>query len=123
MEIQNKINQSVGALKRRTKSLLGATAISFSLTVLGGGNAYAEDVNINIAPQNTGDALLALAEQSSVQIMFEAELAKEFLSPAISGKMYVEAALLKLLQGTDLTYSKVSEKVFIVKKSRIVYRV
>lgn len=117
MKIHKKAPLQKGPLKRYTKSLLGATAISLALAVTTSGQAFAEDVTVNIASQNTGTALLALAEQTSVQIMFEAALAKEFSSPAISGKMDIEAALAKLLQDTGLTYSKVSEKVFVVKKA------
>ncbi|NVJ97884.1 MAG: TonB-dependent receptor [Alphaproteobacteria bacterium] len=99
--------------QKTARRLLGATAIALTLSTTG---ALAEDVRLNVAEQATENALLTLAEQASVQIMFEPSLTDGAMSPAISGTMSIEAALAKILAGSDLEYRKVSDKVYVVQK-------
>ncbi len=112
MNVCPRNTNTMKVFRQHTKRLLGATAISLVLA----NAAFANEKSINIAEQKTEAALLALAEQTSVQIMFETGAVAQLSSPAISGTMNIEAALTKLLKGTDLIFKKVSDRVYIVQK-------
>ena len=110
------LDSSKKSLKRASKQLLGATAISLALASVGSLPALAIDVDVNLSNQPMDSALLTLAEQASVQIMFEPALANGKMTPAISGTMSVEDALRKLLKDSDLTFKKASDTVFVIQK-------
>ncbi len=57
-----------------------------------------------IAPQPLSSALLAFAEQSGLEVLFDARIAQGKTSPGVQGSFTPEQALRQLLANTDLTY-------------------
>lgn len=68
------------------------------------GNAWAEDKTINISAQDMPSALHSLASQTGIQLLFTADDLKNIRAKAISGAMSAEAALKRLLEGTNYTF-------------------
>ncbi len=75
-----------------------------------------DDVEIFIKPQATDAALLQLARETGVQIMFSPELAENTRSPMVEGTMTITQAMDRLLSGTGLTYDYGSDNVLVVRK-------
>jgi len=98
------------------RHLLGATALSCALFAA---PALANEALLKLSAQPVDVALLSLAEQASVQIMFEPGLVQNIQVPAVSGAMSVETALARLLKGSGLGYEKISEKVFVVRRGNV----
>ena len=92
---------------------VGALALAAALVPQPLGAAAAE---IDLPAQSTEQSLLALAEQASVQIMFEPAVMNGHRSKAVAGSMSVEAALSRLLNGNGLTFTKVSDTVYVVEQ-------
>ena len=57
---------------------------------------------LDIPAESLQSALTALADQTRLQVVYEADLAKGLSSPAIKGRMTAREALQRLLRGTDL---------------------
>lgn len=92
---------------------VGALALAAALVPQPLGAAAAE---IDLPAQSTELSLLALAEQASVQIMFEPAVMNGHRSKAVAGSMSVEAALSRLLNGNGLTFTRVSDTVYVVEQ-------
>ena len=105
------------SLRQHARKYLGATAISIVVALTPVAHAQNDNVSLHLSAQSTSSALLMLAEQSKVQIMFEPALTASLVSPAVDGDMSVETALTKLLGGTSLGFRKVSDKVFVIHES------
>ncbi len=97
-----------------SRNYLVTIAIAFVLALSQITYAQGPNINFDLKAQKTSSALLILAEQSKVQIMFEPTLTASLNSPIISGEMTIELALNKILAGTNLTFRKASEKVYIL---------
>jgi len=69
------------------------------------GNAWAENKNINIAPQDMPAALHSLASQTGIQLLFTADDLKGIQTKAVSGSMSIEDALGRLLEGTNYIFA------------------
>lgn len=67
-----------------------------------------------IPPQALETALIAYAEQASVQILFRPDLLKGQQSPGINGAYKLSAAIAALLAGTDLTIEFVGVRTVLV---------
>jgi hypothetical protein len=66
--------------------------------------------NVAIPPQPLGASLQELAKQSGIQIIFFSKVVEGHEAPALNGTFTPEAALDKLLAGTDLTYHSLNER-------------
>ena len=64
----------------------------------------AETQAFAIAPQPLSSALLAFAEQSGLEVLFDARIAQGKTSPGVQGSYTPEQALRRLLAGSDLRY-------------------
>ncbi|WND01749.1 TonB-dependent receptor [Temperatibacter marinus] len=75
----------------------------------------AEDIrHVKLMEQPTEQALLSLAEQFDVQIMFDPALVRARQSRPLSGRMTLTSAAGYLLKGASLRLQKVSRGVFVV---------
>lgn len=77
------------------------------------GPAMAQDTAIqsfSIPSQPLSSALLALAEQTELEILFDARVAEDHTSPPLQGGFTPEQALRRLLAGSGLTYSFTDDK-------------
>ncbi|MFP1132987.1 TonB-dependent receptor domain-containing protein [Asticcacaulis sp. W401b] len=101
---ENKFN----ALRRGCSTV----AIALALTLAGAGVGHAETkpVLFNIAPKNTAQALLEFSKQAGIQLLFPYDEATKFNAPALKGEFSREAALAKLLEGTNLEIAGVTDK-------------
>jgi hypothetical protein len=66
--------------------------------------------NVAIPPQPLGASLQDLAKQSGIQIIFFSKVVEGRQAPALNGTFTPEAALDKLLAGTDLTYHSLNDR-------------
>lgn len=71
---------------------------------------------LDIKAQRTDAALLQLAEDVGIQIMFSPEVARKTRSLAVLGRVTVEEALKQLLQGTKLEYEFRTDSLILVKE-------
>jgi iron complex outermembrane recepter protein len=65
-------------------------------------------INFNIAAEPLADALSELAQQSGLQVLFPSTLVDRLRSPDLKGSMSAQAALQKLLGGTELRFEFVN---------------
>jgi hypothetical protein len=72
---------------------------------------FANAADLRIPPQALGRTLQELAKQSGIQIMFFSNLVEGHDAPALNGTFTTEAALAALLDGTNLTYRVLNDKV------------
>jgi len=73
--------------------------------------AQASAVQVDIAPQPLGRALLQLGEQASLQIFFSQEIVQGLTSPALKGAMAPDEALRRLLAGTGIEFRRSGKNV------------
>ncbi|NVK56940.1 MAG: TonB-dependent receptor [Alteromonadaceae bacterium] len=102
---------------RTRRFTLSLMTLSLSLAV-GSANVYAQDseiTSINVSAQPLQQALLELAEESQVQILFSPADLPNVSSPAIDQTSTVEAAITRLISGKGLTLIKQNNKTFIIK--------
>lgn len=97
------------------KQLVVAVASAAALISVG---SFASDntVSVDINAQRTDKALLELAEEAGVQIIFSPNIAKKNTSSSIRGNMTLTMALEKILSGTGLTYNLSSDGSFVIKE-------
>ncbi len=96
-------------------------AISVAASILLSGactNLLADNdkFDINIKSQLTETALLELAENASVQIVFPDGLGVQTKSPAIRGQFTISQALDTMLKGSGLVYEFVSDDMVLIKQ-------
>lgn len=67
---------------------------------------------LNIEPQPLGSALMALGEQSGIQVLMKIEegTAERLTAPSLVGEFTVQGALSKLLMDTGLTYELLNDR-------------
>lgn len=97
--------------QRRPISAGGMTALALSLALafsLAPQQVRAQDaaVNVSIAAQPLGDALLKLGQQTSLQVFFSPDLVAGLAARPVSGRLAPEEALRQLLTGTDIQYTR-----------------
>nr|WP_225778119.1 TonB-dependent receptor [Pseudomonas sp. Marseille-Q3773] len=73
-----------------------------------------ERVNVDLPAAPLGEAINALAQQSSVQILFASDLGAGRQSPALKGRFSAEEALQTLLEGSGLQAEAKDERTFVV---------
>ncbi|UCV05246.1 TonB-dependent siderophore receptor [Dechloromonas denitrificans] len=81
------------------------------------GGAIAQIKPIDIAAQNLGSALTALATQSGIQILFSADEVKGAQSASLHGQLAPDEALRKLLAGSGLVFGNTGKGTYVVKRS------
>jgi len=94
----------------RNRVSLMALSVAAGLGVAGVGIAppasaqQGQTQSISIPSQPLSAALLALAEQTGLEILFDTRLVEGLAAPAVQGNYTPEQALQRLLAGTDLRY-------------------
>lgn len=83
------------------------------------GNAWAENKNINIAPQDMPAALHSLASQTGIQLLFTADDLKGIQTRAVSGSMSIEDALGRLLEGTDYIFAVSGSGTYVLRRKDV----
>lgn len=73
-----------------------------------------EGVNVDLPAAPLGEAINALAQQSSVQILFASDLGAGRQTPALKGRFSAEEALQTLLEGSGLQAQAKDERTFVV---------
>ncbi len=87
-----------------------AAGISAALTLASPSALSAtKKMEVDIQPQRTDTALMQLAEDIGIQIMFPPEIAKQTQSNAVKGNLAPEDAIKALLATTDLEYKFISD--------------
>jgi outer membrane receptor protein involved in Fe transport len=82
---------------------------SLIVSVAGSAIAHADTTyDLSIDPQPLKGALTAFAQQSGLQLVFYTDVTTGYRAPAIKGKLTREAALKKLLEGTELTFRQIN---------------
>lgn len=93
---------------------VAALAVAIGGPVLGAPRAdQVVEVRLAAGPLNT--ALLALAEQTGVQILFTSEQVAGRRSPAVNGRMSADQALAQLLAGSDLVVQRAGVHVLVLR--------
>jgi iron complex outermembrane recepter protein len=75
-------------------------------------------INFQIASQPVGDALLELARQTGLQVVFYADAVQGITAPAVVGRYTADEALSKILRETTLTASFVNAKTVTIVDTR-----
>jgi len=90
-------------LRTGINALSLSIALAFSLAPV---SSWAQEppVNISIAAQPLGEALLQLGQQTSLQIFFSQDVAAGLNARPVSGNLEPEQALRQLLEGTGIRY-------------------
>lgn len=101
---------------RSRRSWLAGIGMASAIALMTPGAACAQNISVNIEAQPLDQSLLALAEKTGVQIAFASDIVAGINAPALSGSTTLEAALDKLLRGTNLTYSRESGNLVVVRR-------
>ncbi len=102
-----------------TKIRCVASAITLAIAMLGfmGSDARAQSrslersVKVDIAPQKVSTALLQFSHQAEIQVLMPGLVADRQDTKGVRGKMSVEEAITRLLEGTTLRFHIVGENV------------
>ncbi|MGE8615154.1 MAG: TonB-dependent siderophore receptor [Achromobacter veterisilvae] len=103
------------ARRRPAAATLGSLAIAVGLALTGGlaaapAHAQASAVQVDIASQPLSEALLELAEQTRLQILFAPDIVAGKTAPALRGSFTADQALAALLKGTGLRYQRQGDR-------------
>lgn len=83
--------------------------------------AFAQDAPrpgaIDLAAGSLAQALDRLGERSGILIMYTPELVQDLRAPAVRGATGVEEALRRLLSGSGLTWEKVNDSTFVLRRA------
>ncbi|MCL5255117.1 MAG: TonB-dependent receptor [Gammaproteobacteria bacterium] len=101
----------LGYIARCTLLALGA-----SLAMPLAASADEPQQEINIAAQNAASALLQLAEEANVQIIFSPEALRSVNAPAIAGQLTVSEAIQRILTNTELEFVKQNDNLYVVRE-------
>jgi outer membrane receptor protein involved in Fe transport len=91
-------------VNHNTKVMLMAACAALALVPVAAEARETARVSYDISAQDLGSALTELARQSNREIYFSADLTRGKRARRLSGKMSFEAALQRLLEGSDLHY-------------------
>ena len=95
------------------KTTASTIAICVALSLNSAASAQQVE-GLSIQATTLDNALLSLAQQSEIQILFSDKGIKSRTTSSISGDMDVKDALSELLQGSGFTYKQTAERTFIV---------
>src|SRR5215472_5261868 len=93
-----------------------ATVVLWScalLTLLGTATCYGQSpvaLSRDIPPQPLAEALAAYARQTGLQLIYESELVRDLTSKGAPAGLAPNAALARLLEGTDLQFEFLNER-------------
>lgn len=100
-------------------ALLLTMSIFYTESVFSSSIYSAKDiVKINIPEQLTKDALLSIAIEHQVQIMFSPKVVGELLSPEVKGSMSIHEAIQSVVHKSPLVVIRLSEKSYIVQRKQ-----
>ena len=80
------------------------------------GSAFAQAKPLDIPAQTMAGALTALATQSGIQVLFNADDLKGTPAPALKGKLSAQKALRQLLAGSGLIFTSSSTGTYVIKR-------
>ncbi len=101
---------------RVRKNMLGLGMVS-AIALMGAQAGASEgNVAVDIKPQRMDQALLQLARQAGVQIIFPTSDVKGEKSPSVQGDIPVEAALGKILENSRFDFERTSKGLIVVKE-------
>lgn len=80
------------------------------------GGVLAQAKVLDIPAQSLAGALTALASQSGIQLLFNADELKGARAPALHGNLAPEAALRQLLEGSGFSFANTGKGTFVVQK-------
>ncbi|RUO18687.1 TonB-dependent receptor [Aliidiomarina haloalkalitolerans] len=104
----------LGYLARCTLLALGASlTVPLAITAANAADEPAQE--INIPAQNAASALLELAEEANVQIIFSPEALRSVNAPAIAGQLTVSEAIQRILSNTQLEFVKQNDTLYVVR--------
>lgn len=114
----------------RLKAMLNIKCISLLLFIIGSqliNSVFASTiysaksrVDINIPAQQTKDALLSLAIEYNVQIMFSPQVVGELRSPEVNGSMTIHQAIQLIVDKKPLKLIRLSDKSYIIQRKQAV---
>jgi outer membrane receptor for ferric coprogen and ferric-rhodotorulic acid len=81
------------------------------------GSAFAQAKSLDIPAQTMAGALTTLANQSGIQILFNADDLKGTPAPALKGNLSAQEALRQLLAGSGLTFTNSSAGTWVIKRT------
>lgn len=94
-----------------SKWSLRASALVLSLAMA---HAHAQPVAVDIAAQPLDQALIALGQQTGLQMVYSPDLVGGKRAPKVSGTMEPDQALAQLLEGAGLTYRIENNSVLLI---------
>jgi iron complex outermembrane receptor protein len=94
-----------------SRPLVTTAALTCSVACYAQDQGLARVVSFGIAPQKVSTALIQLSNQAGVQVLMPGELTDSKNTRGVHGKMSVEQALDRLLEGTQLRYRLTGENV------------
>ncbi|WP_293779576.1 TonB-dependent receptor [uncultured Oxalicibacterium sp.] len=100
--------------KLKTRLTILAAGLTLSASVF----AQSSPVDIDISSQPLHQALNALARQTGAQILFVSDITAGKTAPAIKGKLTVQEALSRLLQGSSLHIRTIDNRSFSIVSER-----
>jgi len=100
-------------LRQALAAILLAWVVVSSGIALG---AQPPSYDLKIDRQPLASALQALARQSGIQIIFFSKVTDGRESPAVQGHLTIDAALLRMLGGTHLTYRRLKPKLIEIRE-------
>lgn len=83
------------------------------------GNAFAQAKPLDIPAQAMAGALTTLANQSGIQVLFNADDLKGTPAPALKGNLSAQEALRQLLAGSGLTFTSSSQGTYVIKRAPV----
>lgn len=105
-------------LRTGINALSLSIALAFSLAPV---SSWAQEppVNISIAAQPLGEALLQLGQQTSLQIFFSQDVAAGLNARPVSGNLEPEQALRQLLEGTGIHYVRDGNNITLSRPAKV----
>ncbi len=96
-------------------------AVPVLIFVLMAGTAFAESdiVEFEIDAQGTKSALLELAEESGVQIIFTPDIVTDLSSGEVRGRMTIDEAVERILEKTNLSHERITERTIVIKRPEV----
>ncbi|MFI8645131.1 MULTISPECIES: TonB-dependent siderophore receptor [Pseudomonas] len=89
-----------------TRSRLASTGLGLALTVAAAPYVQAQEWTLNIPAQPLAQALQALGQQTSLQIIYSPENLQGLRSSALSGRYQDDDSLKAILKGTGISYQR-----------------
>src|SRR4051812_47787094 len=102
----------VGMFGRSVFRILAVLTLAMTAPVF----ADTYDLSIDVRAESLSAALMDLARQTGVELLFDHAIVGGIQCPRLRGKLTVEAALRRLLDGTDLTTRRSTTGAWIIER-------